>query len=418
MIRSEHAIMRFDFQKQIVIPDRLHRQRHAHYSPAITQCVSHYRSSIGETRQDLHLQVEQILVQLGDCSPRRVAAFCKLLDDLGQFDSGRDAAKLRKKVFSMAAPWHPVVETREGIFEQDVNSAYRRIEQALGQPWKEIAANLFSDVIELQQLKSFDESVVAEQILSQYNLAQTQAALYHASRVRINAQADWKPILQSAKLAGLMHTITKLHSGASGGYLFLLDGPGSQLRETTRYGIKFAQIIPTLLSCKDWSLRAEVIGPKSRKFRLNLSPQDGLRSTVEPSMPFDSSIEVDVDRLWRKAPTPGWTLSRQSELLFIGQTVYTPDFQLKSDDGKEIFIEVVGYWTPEYLQEKARRIEIFRDLGPHRFWLLMFTEKPTAAKYDLLTSLNLPTIVFQRKQDPVDWIRAAIGGSANGFDPR
>jgi predicted nuclease of restriction endonuclease-like RecB superfamily len=39
-----------------------------------------------------------------------------------------------------------------------------------------------------------------------------------------------------------------------------------------------------------------------------------------------------------------------------GDELFLPDFTLRHDDGREAMVEIVGFWTPEYLAEKARKI--------------------------------------------------------------
>jgi predicted nuclease of restriction endonuclease-like RecB superfamily len=37
-------------------------------------------------------------------------------------------------------------------------------------------------------------------------------------------------------------------------------------------------------------------------------------------------------------------------------SVFLPDFTLRHADGREALVEVVGFWTPEYLEEKLRKV--------------------------------------------------------------
>ena len=70
-----------------------------------------YAHSVGSTRRELHRAIEAVLANEPFCDTRRVRAFCKLLDDASEFDKDKrgEAAKLRVKVFSMAAKFHPLV---------------------------------------------------------------------------------------------------------------------------------------------------------------------------------------------------------------------------------------------------------------------------------------------------------------------
>ncbi|MCA9136431.1 MAG: DUF790 family protein [Planctomycetales bacterium] len=428
MIRSEHSLVEYDFQRLAIRPDRLRRGADADYLIAAKQMLQIYRRGIGQQRNVLHGRVEQCLLRLPACPPRRIAAFCKLLDDHSEYESKRGAAfDLRRKVFDLASQYHPIVEHREGIFDHELQLVRAKVAEAIGMPWPEIENKLFGDVIELQKLNSFGDKLTAAELLSIYNVAQTQAALYRATRVRIDATEDFKTIVKHAKLAGLMHRIDRIDSGGKRGYRFVLDGPQASLRETTRYGIRFASLVPKLLACRGWHMTAEVLGPRKQKFRMELSPADGLRSVLAPPDDFDSTLESDVDAAWCKAGIDGWDWQRESELLVEGQTVMTPDFTLyNSRRNVLIYVEVVGFWTPEYLDEKCQRLRQFMaqaDLGQQSGrsgkrsgktvkWLLVVSKQVNSDQQKQLAELKIPIVCFDKKSDPQSWIDAVLSESS------
>jgi predicted nuclease of restriction endonuclease-like RecB superfamily len=416
MIRSEHSIVEYDFQRMTVAPDRLRRVADADYVPAAKQMLAIYRGGIGDQRRGLHGRIEACLTRLGDCPPRRIAAFCKLLDDQSQYESRRKAAAtLRRQVFDLAAAKHPIVESREGIFEFELHQVRREIARAIGREWSEIEADLFADVLELQRLESFADDLTPQQLLSLYNLSQTQAALYRATRIRIDATDDFKAIVKQAKLAQLMHRIEAFGAGGDRpAYRFILDGPQTSLRETTRYGVRFAAMLPKLLACRGWRLTAEVVGPRRQTFRMTLSDKDGLLSVLDPPAEFDSGLEADVDAAWQRAPVDGWQWRRESQLLVRGQSVMTPDFMLHHPQTETtVSVEVVGFWTPEYLEEKCRRLREFarqdaagvRDRETVR-WLLIVAANLAPDRQTGLAELGIPIVVFHKKSDPQTWIDA------------
>jgi predicted nuclease of restriction endonuclease-like RecB superfamily len=419
MIRSEHCIVAYDFVNRRVIPDRLLRARDGIYLQAAQECLDIYRSGIGRTRQELHSDVEDRLGTIPGCPPRRVAAFCKLLDDAGQYhESTGKTAALRKRVFALAASLHPIVRQREGIFENQLLDAQAKVAQEIGLSWQEIEDRLFDDVIELQKLSQFPETLVPTTLLSRYNLAQTQAALYRATRLRIDAFEQAPTIIRQAKLAGLMHRIARINSpdvGPASGYRMVLDGPVSSMRESTRYGIGFAKLLPTLLVCRQWSLLADVLGPQNRHFELRLSPADRLSSETVVPADFDSDLERRIAELWHRQPVPGWTFTRDQEFLYEGQQVFTPDFVLTGPRGLKIYIEVVGFWTPQYLHEKHQRLQSFvlNRRVARRHWLLMFDRPPPKTKEDIFDTLHLPSVVVSKTKMPDEWIRIALGEPAD-----
>ncbi|HEX9653177.1 MAG TPA: DUF790 family protein, partial [bacterium] len=83
----------------------------------------------------------------------------------------------------------------------------------------------------------------------------------------------------------------------------------------------------------------------------------GLRSHYSKEAPFDSSVEEAFFRGFQKRKT-AWIIEREAEILDLGETVFIPDFKLSHPDGREFLLEIVGFWTPEYLQKKMEKIRM------------------------------------------------------------
>ncbi len=166
-------------------------------------------------------------------------------------------------------------------------------------------------------------------------------------------------------------------------------------------------MLPKLLACRDWRLTAEVIGPQRQKFRLQISPEDGLKSMLQPPDEFDSGLEREIWDVWNNSPVDGWTMEREMELLHQGQSVLTPDFVLRQrSSSRKIFLEVVGFWTPEYLAEKCRRLESHIGLDQDTRWLLMFPKPKASVRQEIFADLAVRCIVFDKQSKPVNWIAA------------
>ncbi len=355
MLSGEHAIVRYENGR--AIPDRLTRRRHAHYVEHARRMLAVYASGIGSTRRELHLSVQNLLASEPDCDTRRIASFCRLLDDAGEFDIDRrgKAAALRLRVFSMAAPYQPLVTTADAIFDHQQSDVKARIARELGRPWREIEQDLYADVIDFQRLKSFTGYRSPEALLARCNVAQLQACLYRARHMTVWAAADFKTILRYAKLARLLHEIRRLGPDR---YRIDLSGPASVVMETRRYGVDFARFAAALLTCRDWTMRAEVQTPWGTGAVLECSSAEGLASHLPPPGDFDSSVEESFAR--RFGPErDGWRLIREGAILHDGQTTFVPDFVFRHADGREVFMEIVGFWTPQYLEKKRQTIRRF-----------------------------------------------------------
>ena len=79
-----------------------------------------------------------------------------------------------------------------------------------------------------------------------------------------------------------------------------------------------------------------------------------LTSGVISANEFDSSVEEKFSKEWGEQPRNNWRLERETEILHRGQTVFFPDFVFIHQDGTRAMLEIVGFWTPEYLAYKAK----------------------------------------------------------------
>lgn len=359
MLTRELAIAEYESGR--VKPDRLTRNRHSHYSRLAESMLNVYRNGIGQMRQQLRSSIHALFENELDCPTRRIDAFCKLLDERATYDENKrgKAAELRKKVFRLAAEKHPLVTSPDRMFESSEQVVKQQIANELGISWAEIERALFADVMQFHRLKEFEGYASAGELLARYNVAQCQAVLYDAVSMVVWAKQDFKRILRYAKLARLMHTIERRSDGT---WLISLDGPTSVLRETRRYGIAFAKFLPALLGCSGWKMKAIIQHRRSSwQNQFCLSPADGLTTNVKPAHLFDSKLEEDFANKWGDEPRNGWRLVREGEILFHHQKVFVPDFVFVHDSGRRVLMEVVGFWTPEYLEAKLKTLSTFSD---------------------------------------------------------
>ena len=359
MLTRELAIA--DYQGGRIVPDRLTRKRHPQYLGYAERMLHVYRTGSGRTRRDLHRAVWAIFADEEDSPARRIDAFCKLLDDVSTYhrDTRGRAASLRREVFRTAAARHPLVRKADRLFETEETQVKGEIAARLGRPWAEIDRELFADVIEFHRLAEFEGYADAGALLARYNVAQVQAALFRAVSMTVWAREDFKTILRYAKLARLMHTIVRTGEGR---YCFRFDGPASVLRETRRYGVAMARFLPALIACRDWRMHAVVRTRRAGwNVSLDLSSEDGLSSHLPGPEEFDSSVEEAFAEKWGAEKRDGWQLVREGEILHRGQKVFVPDFVFRHDDARTVLMEIVGFWTPQYVEAKLQTLRTFAE---------------------------------------------------------
>ncbi|XZE37246.1 DUF790 family protein [Pirellulaceae bacterium SH501] len=237
------------------------------------------------------------------------------------------------------------------------STAKERIAESLQMTWREIESRLFLDLPENHLLKTFRTYKDPSDLLAKYNVAQTQAILYDAIGLTVYAKDNLKEILRYAKLARLMHRIERQGDQ----YRIDFDGPASLLQRTTRYGVAMAKFLPGLLACHDWRAEAWIRKPKYGKLLWRIDSHCKLKSEIEPANEFDSELEERFFTDWSRSETNGWSLRRESRVLYSSQHVFVPDFEAIHASGERVHLEIVGFWTPEYLTHKQRIIDLFPD---------------------------------------------------------
>jgi hypothetical protein len=75
---------------------------------------------------------------------------------------------------------------------------------------------------------------------------------------------------------------------------------------------------------------------------------------------YDSRVEQDFAKRFMALDT-GWKMTREPGVIPVGKKVMIPDFGFRKG-GLTVYLEVVGFWTPEYLQEKIRKLTLLENV--------------------------------------------------------
>jgi hypothetical protein len=92
-----------------------------------------------------------------------------------------------------------------------------------------------------------------------------------------------------------------------------------------------------------------------------LSSSDPIAHKQQPRQ-YDSQIEERFARDFARASLD-WDLIREPEPLEALGTMVFPDFAIvhRRDTSKRFLLEIVGFWTLDYLREKLRRLRHISD---------------------------------------------------------
>jgi predicted nuclease of restriction endonuclease-like RecB superfamily len=223
---------------------------------------------------------------------------------------------------------------------------------------EQVEQTLFADLLEERILLSSGEIMTPMDLIARYNLEVARGLLYWAREVDIIVRDGYKDLFKYIKLFKLMHTIYPIPQH---GYNIILHGPISPfVKSTIRYGLQFAKFFPALLLGKKWRMDAEVQPPERCPLHYSLDDSTSLHTHFKASGLFDSQLEADfaADFEAKYGGTKRkWILAREDELIVLGDTVMIPDFSLTHcKDGRRALIEIIGFWHPQYLQRKLKKI--------------------------------------------------------------
>lgn len=319
------------------------------------------------------------------------------------------------KVLTDAATFSPLetplppMQIRERLFRQGPVFALPHLFQAKtrqeimqefgaepGIEVEQLEEMIFADRPGNYRLRDAGPTWSPEELIARYNLELARGVLYWASRMNIEVHDSYKDLWKYLKLFKLMFWI---HSQQDG-YNIELDGPISPfVSATTRYGRQFAAFLPALLLCKQWRMVAAVQPPQIRTptaYRLDYT--SALRSHFKQSGLYDSRLEADFAHEFEEKfgdKRGQWQLSREDEVLDLGDTVMIPDFALTHKKyGYRILIELVGFWHPDYLR---RKVEKLRAAQCQHMLLLVYEHVNLAPE----ALQDVPGEVIYFKQKPV-----------------
>ena len=296
--------------------------------------------------------------EAADTNYRVTRGLAKLLEDRSEFSiqSPVEPELLREKIFAYTTKRHPVVTKRDRLHRHTRPKALTKIANELNVSTDAVMDGMYADLEENRLLTGF-EPPTTEWLLDRYNVALAQAMLYRASEMTIriyrNIPTKYRLVFQFIKFFKLMHVVS---GNNADGYQIVLDGPASMFRLSQKYGIQMALFLPALLHCDRWWLDATIVMNRNDHLRFNLTDDFGLQSHYRDPGEFDSELERHFATQYDKVETE-WTLERETDIIDLKDTVMIPDFAFSHSDGRRAVMEIVGFWTPDYLQKKLWKLK-------------------------------------------------------------
>jgi predicted nuclease of restriction endonuclease-like RecB superfamily len=145
---------------------------------------------------------------------------------------------------------------------------------------------------------------------------------------------------------------------------------------------------------------------------VTLASGDPIFPSAEPRR-FDSKVEERFARDFGRR-LPGWTVVREPEPIQTGRHLVFPDFALhpRHEPGARWFVEIVGFWTAEYLAAKLERLRAARIPN----LVLCIDEERNVGPSDLPSAVRV--VRYRRRVDPRAVISAIRGELRRRGTPR
>jgi hypothetical protein len=211
---------------------------------------------------------------------------------------------------------------------------------------------LFSDLPAERRITLPDPIPDPHSLAAETNLAMAQGLLKVASEVTIRLYGGSHAVIRQVQLRRLLFSVERVKAEE---VWLHISGAFSLFHHTTMYGRALASILPLLSWCERFDLVACCV-LRRREVSAHLSSSDPI-ARKKPPRQYDSRIEERFARDFMKASLD-WDLVREPEPVEACGTMVFPDFAIvhRRDQSRRFLLEIVGFWTPDYLREKLNRL--------------------------------------------------------------
>lgn len=296
-----------------------------------------------------------------------------------------EPARVRAVVFEEAA--------RDATFDR--GATLTRAAARLATSTDELERALFADRPARRSIIAPSALPPPGELVERYNLALAQGLLLRSEHVSVEVREHVRAVVRFAKLAGLLCTY---HVGRDGTRVEV-SGPLSILRQTTKYGFALASFFPAVVATPGFRLEARCL-LRGEPVLVQIDATDRIQRTHQLPKDADSAVERALARDLRRLGTE-WALVREADAIAVGARTFFPDFTLRHPDGTRVLVEVVGFYTPEYLRSK---LEALRGAGARP--LIVCIDETLACEAGQVPG---PILRFKKRVDARALVDAATG---------
>ena len=235
--------------------------------------------------------------------------------------------------------------------------------QKLGLTYQEIQAALFADLPGERAVGALPVDLTAASLIPRANLELVQHLLRRSTGVTIRVSGQSRALVHAARIRGLICTVedstAMVTDAACAKTVLRLSGPLSVVHRTLLYGRALAGLVPILPWCGRFILRASCL-LHGQSLRFELRAGDAEFPGKEPRR-FDSRLEEKFYQDFTKV-AQDWNVFREPEPLGGHRGLIFPDFliQHRLDPERRWWLEIVGFWTPQYVERKLAGLRAAR----------------------------------------------------------
>jgi predicted nuclease of restriction endonuclease-like RecB superfamily len=269
-----------------------------------------------------------------------------------------------------------------GVPALDADARAARLAAAgvvLGLPSREVEQVLWADLPSERPIELRQGRPPAAEVAAHANVGLVQRSLRRAHAVELRVRGDAGPLVRAVAARGLIAVTSVAGDGAT---VFEIAGPLALCHRTSVYGRALGGLVPLLGGCDDFELqiRAEARG---QLYELAVAAP-----ALLPALPAPRPWKL-VEQIARDLERRGFTVERAPAPLASPHGIVCPDLRVEvaappaeaahpthegeaphcmregeaahatregeAADARGVWLEVVGFWTPEYLARKLAR---------------------------------------------------------------
>ncbi|HET6589266.1 MAG TPA: DUF790 family protein [Candidatus Nitrosocosmicus sp.] len=312
------------------------------------------------------------------------------------------APEIRKAVFAESSMLGIATDKnkRETILQNVSNRLGIKVSSLLEIMWSDLEGNSI--------IRSLNP-VTPAQLLYMYNISSVQTLLFGCIQMKVWLQSNlsegtiWKEILRDVKRLGLMYWLDSLDYGnenesdnndkrsqSNPKMICTIEGALNVLKLTDRYGNAISKLFPYILKSQKWNISCDILknsinGKKSiYKFEIAYDTYPGFiptlgiqnqnilntlyvnRTATDLSFSSEKDLSISqasydskIEKIFSEQfelMRSGWKIEREpGPIITTHKAAFIPDFVLSKYDIK-ILVEIVGFWTKEYLERKLLKL--------------------------------------------------------------